>query len=67
MQGKKNEKKKKRRIKSFTRDTSLAIEQTSNCLVDAYRYLLSSGFKFVMPGEFNGSGNSFNYSLKQLT
>ena len=35
-------------MKSSTRDTNLAIEHIYNGLIDVCRYLLSSGFNFVM-------------------
>ena len=41
-----------KRIKLFTRDTSLAIEHTCNGSVDLCKHLLTNGFDYVMLGEF---------------
>ena len=44
--------KQSRRIKSLTKDTSIAIEHTCNGLLTFVSSLIKSGFNFVRLGEF---------------
>ena len=41
-----------KRVKQITRDTSLAIHQTCNGLVELTRHLLSTTHKYVVLGKF---------------
>ena len=41
-----------KRVKQLTRDTSLAIHQTCNGLVELTRHLLSTTHKYVVLGKF---------------
>ena len=69
----------KKRVKQLTRDTALAIHQTSNGLVELARYLLSTTHSYVALGKFTtdklekafsklrqGSGGTYFISVQQV-
>ena len=45
--------KQRRRSKTLTRDTSLALEHTCNGLVKLSEFLLGLGHRYVLPGQFS--------------
>ena len=69
----------KKRVKQLTRDTALAIHQTSNGLIELARYLLSTTHSYVALGKFTtdklekafsklrqGSGGTYFISVQQV-
>ena len=68
-----------KRVKQLTRDTSLAIHQTCNGLVELTRHLLSTTHKYVVLGKFTtdklekafsklrqGSGGTYFITVQQI-
>ena len=69
----------KNRVKQFTRDTSLAIHQTCNGIVELARHLLDTSHSYVLLGKFTtdkieksfsklrqGSGGTYFISVQQI-